>query len=205
MPTRSGLRRRGEPLVAKVLEATLDEVARVGPDKLSIEEVAARAGVNKTTIYRRWPNREALALSAFEAASWNGGLPDTGSLAGDLRAYLYAFRDVCRTPAMLAVLRMQLDGEDHGELGRLVRERISASQCAALLMFTRALARGELPPGIDTALLRDALLGSAQYLALAYDQPCSDAKLDALASLILVGSGCENSAHALDHGQALRG
>ncbi len=190
MPTRSGLRRRGEPLVAKVLEATLDEVARVGPDKLSIEEVAARAGVNKTTIYRRWPNREALALSAFEAASWSGGLPDTGSLAGDLRAYLYAFRDVCRTPAMLAVLRMQLHGENHGELGRLVRERIRASQCDALLMFTRALARGELPPGTDTALLRDTLLGSAQYLALAHDQPCSDTKLDALASLILVGAGC---------------
>lgn len=184
MTVRSGLQRRGEPLVARILEATLDEVARVGPDKLSIEDVAARAGVNKTTIYRRWPDREALALNAFETVSWSGGLPDTGSLVDDLRAYLRGFRDVCRIPAMVAVLRMQLDGEDHGELGRLVRERTQASQCDALLMFTRAVLRDELPRETDLALLRDTLLGSAQYLALASDEPCSDAKLDALASLI---------------------
>jgi AcrR family transcriptional regulator len=60
--------RRNE-LVAKVFQATLAEVGRVGVEHLSIEEVAERADVNKTTIYRRWPTPEGLAHHVREAVA----------------------------------------------------------------------------------------------------------------------------------------
>ena len=58
---------RGEPVVQRVLDATIAEMARVGYRALRIEDVAARAGVNKTTVYRRWPEKGALLREALAA------------------------------------------------------------------------------------------------------------------------------------------
>ena len=78
---------RGDELVAKVFRATLAEVGRVGVEHLSIEEVAERADVNKTTIYRRWPTPEGLARAALAcAAESNTSPPDTGSLRASFDA-----------------------------------------------------------------------------------------------------------------------
>lgn len=181
-------RRRGEPVVAKVLETTLREIARVGHENLSIDEVAARAGVNKTTIYRRWPTPEALALSAFERAAPEDGLPDTGSLRGDLLAYLKAFREACRTPAVLSLVRMHFSGDFDSKLGALVKERARQGHCDALVMFTRAIDRDELPRDTDVELVRDLVVGSAQYLVLFQHDQCSDEKLERVVSVILCGA-----------------
>src|ERR1700761_4243764 len=93
-------RPRSEQADRAILQAAAQVLAERGLAGMSIEEVASRAGVGKTTIYRRWTSRGALALDAF-LADFQGQqpLPDTGSLRGDLRSSLRAWvRAVTRTP-----------------------------------------------------------------------------------------------------------
>src|SRR5580692_11404240 len=83
-----------------ILGATVELLAERGLAAMSIEEVAARAGVGKTTIYRRWPSKGLLALDAFVASfRAEQPLPDTGTLRGDLLDALHAWvRAVTLTP-----------------------------------------------------------------------------------------------------------
>ncbi len=89
-------RRPGRPRSAQadeaILDAAIDAFIDVGWDGLSVEDVAARAGVAKTTIYRRYPARIDLILAAAERlAEEKGAAPDTGTLCGDLRALVDAY------------------------------------------------------------------------------------------------------------------
>lgn len=179
---------RGEPLVAKILETTLEEVARVGYENLSIEAIAERADVNKTTIYRRWPTPEALVLAAFESVSDQDSMSDTGSLRGDLLDYLRRYRAVCRSPVVLSLMRMLFAGSGKGRLYRVIKERIAHSECNALVMFERAVARGELPKDTDLPLVRDLLLGSAQNLILFRHEACTDEKIERVIDVLLLGA-----------------
>src|SRR6201992_2010275 len=87
---------RGRPRSAEAdrvsLAATVDLLAERGLAAMSIEEVAARAGVGKTTIYRRWTSKGLLALDAFVISfRAEQPLPDTGTLRGDLLSALHAW------------------------------------------------------------------------------------------------------------------
>ena len=76
---------RAERVRNAVLEATAELLTEVGYDQLTIDEVAARAGVHKTTVYRRWPTKPELITAAASAHSeQNVPIPDTGTLLGDL-------------------------------------------------------------------------------------------------------------------------
>src|SRR5215216_5271004 len=72
---------------AAVLDATLDELASRGWDRVSVETIAARAGVHKTTVYRRWGGKDQLVAEAVEAeADSRVQVPDSGDIGQDLRA-----------------------------------------------------------------------------------------------------------------------
>ena len=91
---------------AAVLSATLAELAERGYEGLSFEAVAARAGVHKTTVYRRWPERPTLVLDALlELSERTVPLPDSGSLRGDLIALAKAIAANLSSPEVAAVLR----------------------------------------------------------------------------------------------------
>src|SRR5580700_11505934 len=94
-------RPRSEDADRAILAAATELLAERGLAGMSMEEVAARAGVGKATVYRRWRSRGALALDAFMAEFQAlQPLPDTGTLRGDLLAALRAWvRAVTRTPA----------------------------------------------------------------------------------------------------------
>src|SRR3984885_1261290 len=91
---RAGLPRRGgrsARVVAEVLRATAEELARVGYAALRMEDVARAAGVNKTTVYRRWPTKMRLVAEAMRHERERRSVaPDTGSLREDLRVMLTA-------------------------------------------------------------------------------------------------------------------
>lgn len=184
----AGSRQRGAFLIAKVLDAALSEIALVGHEKLSIEDVAKRAGVNKTTIYRRWPDPESLAIAAFERGSGNGSVPNLGALRADLIDYLQQFRDVCQTPAMLSLARMQFAGELNGQIGAMVKAQLEDRSCNPLTMFERARERGELRADTDLDLLRDLVLGGIQYRMLFRHASCSNEKLEQMVDVILAGA-----------------
>jgi AcrR family transcriptional regulator len=158
---------RGDKLVSQVLRATLAEVARVGVSGLSMEEVAARAGVNKTTIYRRWPTPEALARAALVCASEvHSTTPDTGSLRGDLHAFASEFRRLAMQPEMRTIMRLRWSGDMEGPLAKITRSLQERKHAEWHRMLQRAVARGELTRRTDLDLLQDVLVGALVFLVV---------------------------------------
>jgi AcrR family transcriptional regulator len=137
-----------------VLTAAVELLAETGFARLTIEQVAARAGVGKASVYLRWPNKVALVAEAIQHRSGVvPDVPDTGSLPGDMRMFLRALLRTFGTAsrAMAAVM-----GEvgSHPELRVAWRQGVAAAltDCAREIV-ERAVARGELPDTSDTELL----------------------------------------------------
>jgi AcrR family transcriptional regulator len=100
---------RAADVVDRVVDATFDELSRVGYTAMRVEDIAARSGVNKTTIYRRWPTKaELLTNAVIEATKKRGPSIDTGSLRGDLHASLItAFKLRPYEQVILRVIQME--------------------------------------------------------------------------------------------------
>jgi AcrR family transcriptional regulator len=179
---------RGEELIANVMKATLAEVARVGLEHLSIEGVAARANVNKTTIYRRWPTPQVLARAALAcAAETSEHPPDTGTLRGDLRAFAHEFRRIASMPDMQTILRMRWAGAAKGPMATLMRGIHERKHARWKLMVRRAVERGELPEGIDVDLVHEVVMGALCYLVVLGPTRSDAARLGRAIDLILDG------------------
>ncbi len=146
---------RSARVVERVLEATVAELAESGYRALRMDAVSETAGVNKTTIYRRWPGKQQLVAAAIE---WmrrfvhDVPLPDTGALERDLvEAFRrkVSFRDRTEGQAWAHLLAEKHDAEVQAVIGDAVKERSRAWY----EMVTRAVQRGELPKGTDPRLL----------------------------------------------------
>jgi AcrR family transcriptional regulator len=180
---------RGAKLVTKVLSATVTEMARVGAENLSIEDVATRAGVNKTTIYRRWPTPQALAREALVCASETSSSPiDTGSLRGDLAAWAREFRRVATSPDMQTIIRMRFGARTRSPVATLTSDMEKKKHARSKAILRRAVARGELPRGTDTKLLHDVLLGALLYLVVFAREHSDRVRLEHALHLIIEGA-----------------
>ena len=153
--TKGVLGGRSERVVQQVLVATVAELAESGYRAFRMDAVSAAAGVNKTTIYRRWPGKAPLVAAAVE---WmrrfvhDVPLPDTGSLERDLAEAFQrkvSFKDRVEGQAWARLLAEKHDPEVSAVIGDAVKERSDAWY----RMVTRAVARGELPEGTDPRLL----------------------------------------------------
>jgi AcrR family transcriptional regulator len=148
---------RSDAVVTQVLDAALVELARSGYAALRMDEVAARAGVNRTTIYRRWPNRAALVTAVVDRLREplrHDPLPDRGALEQDLVeafARRWKYRRKIEGRAWARLLDERHDPEVETILGDAVNERSAEWR----QMITRAIQRRELPAGTDAQLLLD--------------------------------------------------
>ncbi|MGO9503583.1 MAG: TetR/AcrR family transcriptional regulator [Streptosporangiaceae bacterium] len=151
------------------MRSTAIPPAAGGLGRMSIEDVAARAGVAKTTIYRRWPSRGALALDAFLAEfQEQQPLPDTGTLRGDmlaaLRSWLHA---VTRTPAGGMLAGLIAEAQRDPALAEAWRCRVvEPLRAQHKIMLERAVARGEISPAVDREVVLDLLFGTAYHRLL---------------------------------------
>jgi len=152
-------RPRSEEAHQAILDATLELLGEVGFSALTVEGVAARAGVGKATIYRRWPSKLPLVVEAFRQLP---GLEDadTGGLACDLKTMLRRYLEVFRTTPLATVLPSLAGERAHNpELSELfdpvTRDRRQPLERA----LRRAVARGEIPPDTDLGLAADLVVG----------------------------------------------
>lgn len=137
----------------KVLAAALSIVAEEGYARLTMEGVAARTGVGKASLYRRWATKEALILDALNSDPGLPSPPDTGSVRGDMSAYLRTMVGYRRTHSQ-AISALSGEAACNPELGAAFRANILAPLLESLeAMVTRGVARGELPAGTDVRLL----------------------------------------------------
>ncbi|MBT2264404.1 TetR/AcrR family transcriptional regulator [Rhodococcus erythropolis] len=155
-----------------VLKATLDQLASEGIEGLTISEVAARAGVAETTIYRRWGTRTALVADAVtELAAVNNPVPDTGTLRGDLHqladqiSHLISHPGIARLLASLTALSADQDVATARR--RFWDERFELTAHA----IRRASERGELPEGVPPRAVLETLSAPLYFRLLVVDQP----------------------------------
>lgn len=185
-------RPRSEEARRKALTAAADLIIERGVAALSIEEVAARSGVAKTTIYRHWPERASLIVDTMRGTFEHIGAPDTGSVRADFLAYFDG------------MIRSDLDGR----VGRLMPCLIEAAardeEVAALMsgykaeraeavraIVARAVARGELSPDVDPAVVVGTVIGPVVFRKVVQGEPVDRAYVEACLDIALAGLGAE--------------
>ena len=144
-----------------ILRATVDLLADEGYGGVTMEGVAARAGVGKATVYRRWPSKSALVVDAVSACRESGWQPpDTGSAREDLLGFVRGFMHHLRTsdagrvmPALVTELAR------NPELAVAFREGFVQPRRARVLeAVRRGTDRGEVRPDVDPELVADAVV-----------------------------------------------
>src|ERR1700739_2488162 len=170
-------RPRSEQADRAILQAAAEVLAERGLGGMSIEEVASRAGVGKTTIYRRWTSRGTLALDAF-LAEFQGQqpLPDTGSLHDDLLSALPALvRAVTESSDGPILASLIAEAQRDAGLAASWRERVvEPLRDQHKIMLDRAVARGEIPAETDYDVVLDLMFGAAYHRLLHGHQPLTD-------------------------------
>jgi AcrR family transcriptional regulator len=157
----------------QILDATLEVLAEVGYDRLTMDAVATRAKASKATLYRRWSGKVSLVIDALLSAKDAPAAPDTGSLRGDLlesfcgTGGLTDERSVATFASVItAIFR------DHEFAEAFRRDVIGPKAAVSRSIFERAHERGEIPDGVDLDLLAPALAGIVLHrLFLLGEQP----------------------------------
>jgi AcrR family transcriptional regulator len=157
-------KRRGAPVVDRVLELALEELARVGFHRLSVPDIAERAGLNKTSVYRRWPTKGALVAAAMaRAMGHDAPLPDTGALRSDMLAFALGAAAWAESPVGRGVTRTLLADGDAPEVRALVRGLLRARAPGPRAIFDRAKARGELAADADVRMALTVIAGAISH------------------------------------------
>jgi AcrR family transcriptional regulator len=179
---------KGPRQAAEIFRATLDLLMQHGYDGLTIEGVAARSKVNKTTIYRWWPSKEALLAAAMiDAETLEKSAADTGSLRGDLLAVTEQVVRMLTAVPGGQIAKAALGGLDRPGLAALVQMFCADRLESERPIFDRALARGELSHEVDPAMVVDLLAGALWYRLLIRQIPMSEGYAEALVDTVLNG------------------
>ena len=183
-------RPRSQEADRAILTAAVELLAERGLAAMSIEEVAARAGVGKATIYRRWPSKGLLALDAFVTSfAEQQALPDTGNLRDDLIVALTAWvRAVTRTSMGPMLTGLIAEAQHDPSLRAAWRERVlEPLRTQHRVMLDRAVARGEIPATVDPEVVLDLFFGAAQHRLLLGHLPLTDEFIREVVDVILDG------------------
>jgi AcrR family transcriptional regulator len=144
----------------EILDATLEVLADVGYDRLTMDAVATRAKASKATLYRRWNGKVSLVIDALLSVKSTPEVPDTGSLRGDLIASfcgMGGLTDETSVGTFASVLTAIHRDQDFAAAFR--REVLGPKSQASRTVFERARDRGELAEGVDIDLFAPALAG----------------------------------------------
>jgi AcrR family transcriptional regulator len=186
--TAPNARRRSEKSHQAILAAAMDLSAEQGYGNVSVEAIAARAGVSKKTIYRWWPTKGAVALEAMvDVAETTTPFPDTGDLAADLRTQGAAVLEVLASPDIGSAYRGLIAETQHDEqLARDLTEQLIRPRIAAAKERLRAAQRqGQLSAEADLDLFVELLYGPIYYRRLLHLGPHSRDRLNLLIDHIL--------------------
>ncbi|MFI7106775.1 TetR/AcrR family transcriptional regulator [Nonomuraea sp. NPDC050227] len=168
--------------------AFLEELAEVGYGRLSLEAVARRAGSGKAAIYRRWPSKEAVTIDLIAQVSIAAtDTPDTGTLRGDVLAFLTAVDAALRHPLVSRILPdLFAAGVHHPNIADSLRDRVGgARREKAVSVLRRAVERGELAPDTDFELGLDLLAGPLYWSTTVRQAPADPARLQRLADKVV--------------------
>jgi AcrR family transcriptional regulator len=172
---------------AQILAATAELVARDGIAGFRYEEVAERAGVHKTSVYRNWPDREELVVEALlQYADDVGSIADTGDLRRDLVDFLMAIAEGLGRPIGRAIAQATQAAHESPAVRR-VTTRIHEERAAGTRRrVDLAIDRGELPP-VDRSLLGEMLSGPVHLIVNRGIRPFTRADAERIVDVVLAG------------------
>jgi AcrR family transcriptional regulator len=164
--------RRSKALVLKV---TSDLLTEAGLGGVSVDEVARRSGVAKTTIYRHWPARSDLLLEACSRISTEQAVPDTGSFEGDITVLLTNLAELLVTARWSSVVPSVIDAAERDLEIAAIHGRLQRGHAAPFhVVIKRAAREHEIAPNVDSAALIAALIGPLFYRRWFSREPLDD-------------------------------
>jgi TetR/AcrR family transcriptional regulator of autoinduction and epiphytic fitness len=170
-----------------VRQAALDELGEVGYGAFTIESVAARAGVGKSTIYRHWPDKLALIGDAFETFH-EEMVPgtETGSVRERVERLVRHVAEVVVDSTFSVCIPALIEGAERDARVRAFHHRYSAERRQALVdLIAEGVTTGELPARLDPELATLALLGPIFYRRLMSGEPFHPDRAGALVATVL--------------------
>jgi AcrR family transcriptional regulator len=185
-----GKPRRGRPPAPgteeRVLRAALELLARDGYAGVTLNALAARGGVAKTTILRRWGSKAAVAAAAVQRLALHSvDLPESGTLRGDLIALQDKAVAVFTDGEGGFVPRLMRESGHHPEIADLLHTVIHTRRLAYHRILGRAIARGELDPEVDQDMIIDMLIGPIWTRLLITRDPITDGLVEEIVDAIL--------------------
>ncbi|MDH6487227.1 TetR/AcrR family transcriptional regulator [Streptomyces sp. SAI-127] len=179
-----------------ILAATRAALVELGWSKLTLGDVATRAGVAKTTLYRRWAGKNELVVDAVAELFDELELPDSGTLAADIEGVVLQFAAILARPeaqsGLMAVISEST--RDDALRGRIRESIVERQKRLVLEGRSRAQARGELPPETDAFeaartvdLIFDIVAGSVVHRCLVSSEPADAAWVRSLTRVLLLG------------------
>jgi AcrR family transcriptional regulator len=187
-PTRG--RPRSPQADQAIFGATRRLLVEVGYQRLTIEGVAAEAGVAKTTIYRRYPHKAHLVLAEMSHAARDAPahLPDTGSFREDLLAVAHLIRaEICPSSPSSVAAALMTEALADPEFAHQVRAFADVRFEQGRPLYARAVARGELRADVDWRVVSEMLVGWIFHSAVASRREPDDAALAHAVDLLIGG------------------
>lgn len=171
-----------------VFRATLEVISESGLSGLSIAEVAARADVHETSIYRRWRTTERLAVQALLDHSSNVlDVPDTGSIHGDLTELGQSLVRYAAEPLGQALERTMAASTDDEDSATTRSEFWETRRREVQVLVDRAKARNELPPHVESHRLIEIFVAPIHFRLLLTREPVDATYLSELARIAVAG------------------
>lgn len=172
-----------------ILVATLDELVDNGYAALTVEAVAARAGVNKTTVYRRWPTLDDLLVDALAEWSLDITIPDTGDLETDLLGLGRELADLLNGGIGREIAAVVLTaGLRSARLGEATRRYFDQQAVRARPAVDQAVDRGELPPNTDANAFLTTFRAPLFYRMVTTGDPIDDELITRSARVTLMAA-----------------
>src|SRR5271167_1469925 len=183
-------RPRSEHARQAILSSTLSRLQHTGFSELTIEAIAADAGVGKATVYRWWPNKGALVVDAFASGTENRlHFPDTGSVYQDVSLQMKQVIAIFRSRRGRIVAALLGAGQSDPELLEAFRERfLWPRRREAYKTLRRGIERGELPENLDLDLVLDILYGSIYMRFLIRHDDLSESYVSEVCRVVLDGA-----------------
>ena len=189
-PAEAVARALGRPRSVEADEAILRSAVELfgehGFEGLSVDEVAARAGVSKATIYRRYPSKVDLVVEAASCLAEDSAVNvDTGTLQGDLRAYARGMVRKLKGPTGRIMPVMVFETRRYPELADGYRRFIDGRRARMRETLQRAVDRAELHADADLDLIGNMIVGPIFHRLLVTQEPLTDAYADRVADAVL--------------------
>src|SRR5207248_3469988 len=173
-----------------ILDAAFELWLELGHTRLTIEAIAARAGVGKQTIYRWWPSKSAVVLDAFlEAAEVENAFPTTDDLASDLKGQIKTVIKTLNDPRLGPQLRSLIAESQHDEaIAEEVHKRLIAPRYALVYeRLRRAQERGQLRGDVDVKIAAELFYAPIWHRALLHTAPLTPDQADKVVEAALAG------------------